>query len=211
VRKTMIAIAFISALACLAAQPGPGMGMSKGLGIDPQKILDAAPGAADKTPDQLTLGERLALASAVSISMQEQSYVRHAAMASFMVPGAGQFQVGNYGLGAIHLGAEAAIIGGSAVALWYLAPPGLLDFSMTMEQRHAAMGAYLTKDRIGEILPAMGVVAGGALLSFINRAIAADGARKGAQANLASGKVKFEASLSMVGGMPGLGMSWKFR
>jgi hypothetical protein len=206
-RKNLIALMIVFAAAGLSAMPMAG----KRNGIDPQKILDAAPGAADKTEGELTLGERLAIASAISVSNQERSYVRRSAGASFLLPGAGQMMTGDYGLGALHMGAEAAIIGGSLAALYFLAPAELLDFSGTREQRRAAVDAYMTPGRIGEILPAIGVIAGATALSLANRAIAAHGARNRAEANLASGKVEFQPSVVMSDGMPGLGLGMALR
>jgi hypothetical protein len=204
-RKAIIALALFSAAALLSALPGQGMG------IDPQIILKAAPTAADKTPAELTIGERIAIASAVSVAQQEKAYVRTAAVASFLIPGAGQIRTGDYGGAAIHFGAQAVILGGSVVALWYLAPANLLNFTGTMKERHAAVSAYMTKDRIGEILPAMGVMAGAAALSLVDRVVAAEAAKKRAEANLASGQVSFEPALFMAGGMPGFGMKFHLR
>jgi hypothetical protein len=205
VKKTIIALALALAAAGAFAQHGMGKG------IDPALIIEAAPGAAGKTEGELTIGEKVAIASALSVAMQEKAYVRMAGIASFILPGAGQIKTGDYLLGAVHLGAQAAIVGGTAAALYYLAPPELLDFSGTREERHAAMSAYMTRERIGEIFPSLGILAGGTLLSFINSEIASHGARAKAQANVDSGKVKFEPNVTMAQGFPGIGMKLRFK
>lgn len=204
-KKTIAALALALVAAGAFAQHGPGRG------IDPALIFEAAPSAADKTEAELTIGEKAAIASAVSITLQEKAYVRTAGMASYILPGAGQIKTGDYLKGAVHLGAQAAIVAGTAAALHYLAPAELLDFSGTHEERHAAMSAYMTRERIGEVLPSLGVLAGGTLLSFINSGIASHGARAKAQANIDSGKVKFEPSVMMASGFPGIGLRLRLK
>ena len=102
---------------------------------------------------------------------------------------------GNYGAAAIHAGAELAIHIGGMAGLYYLLPADLRDMTMTHEERHAATAAYFTEERIGEILPAMGVAFGASTLSFINRVLASSGATNAALANLADGSVTFQPIL----------------
>jgi hypothetical protein len=175
-------------------------------GLSAETVLAAVPGAADKTPDQLTIGERLAIAETLSVARQKTAYVRRAAGASFMLPGAGQLMTGDYGAGALHLGAQAAIIGGAAAAVWYLAPSSLLDMSLTHDQRRDLMHSYFAPDKIGEILPVMGVAAGAMVLGLANRALAASGAARAAEAKIADGSVSFTPQLMMAGGRFGVGM-----
>jgi hypothetical protein len=176
-------------------------------GISAQDVLSAVPGAADKTPGELTLGERVALASGIAVAMEKVSYVRHAAMASMWLPGAGQLMTGDYGIGAVHLGAEALIVSGGIAGLWFLTPADLKDFSLTMDARRALMRSYMSPDRIGAVLPAMGVAAGGMALSAINRMIASRGAVARARKNIETGKATFEPNISMMGGSMALGLS----
>lgn len=186
------------AIGSVAAFAGPGPYRFPGLTAD--EILAAAPGIEDKTPAELTVGERLAIASALSLSMQKAMYVRHAATASFLFPGAGQAMTGSAGGALLHAGAELAIHGAALAGLWYLSPEPLKDFSLTREERKAAMALYFTQERIGELLPAMGVAFGGAFLSTLNRLVAAGSAAAAAKANIEAGKVTFEPIVGM-GGM----------
>ena len=202
--KKIALLTFLAATAAATfALPPMDAGRMPALAAD--DILAAAPGIADKTPDQLTIGERLAVAGAVSVAMQKAAYVRRAAVASFMLPGAGQWMTGDYGSGALHLGAQAAIMAGGLAAIWYLSPADLRDLTLGREKRMDLMRSYFTLDRIGQILPSMGVAAAGMTLSLIDRVLAAKGARAEAQTNLDSGKVKIEPRLSMMGGL-GIGM-----
>jgi hypothetical protein len=208
-KRSFTLAVIVLAAASLGAMPGrAGMAGISGIpGISPQDILSAVPGAADKTPGELTLGERVALASGIAVAMEKVAYVRHAAMASMMLPGAGQLMTGDYGIGALHLGAEALIFSGGLVGLWFLTPADLKDFSMTMDARHALMRSYMTPDRIGAVLPAMGVATGGLLLSAANRMISSRGAAGRARANIESGKVVFQPEFSMMGGGMSLGLA----
>jgi len=204
-RKIAGLMMLIVSMSVAGAFAMPGAGAMPGrsmMGVTPEQVLDAVPTAADKTPEQWTLAERLAISSVFSVAMQESMYVRHAGGSSFLVPGAGQFMTGQAGAGALHLGAELLIAGGAFAGMYFLTPDDLLDHSLTRDERHALMASYLTPERIGELLPGMGVAAGTWVLSMVNRSLAARGAVRGAQANLADGTVSFEPviALGSIGG-----------
>ena len=204
-RKIVILALMAATAASLSAVPG------RGAGLSPDAILAAAPGIEDKTPDQLTMGDRLAIATAMSVARQEAAYEHRAAAASFVLPGAGQLMTGDYGSAALHLAAQAAIIGGGMAAMWYLSPADLQDLTLSHEQRRDAMRAYFTLERIGQVLPGMGVAAAGMALSLANSVLASRGAGAEARANIDSGKVTFEPRLSMMGGGFGMGMALRLR
>lgn len=178
-------------------------------GLTPEEILEFAPTIADKTIDELTIAERLTIAGAISVEKQKKSYVHHAGMASFILPGAGQFLTGNILPGVAHLAVETAIIGGTLTGLYFLLPEDLKQWDLTKEERKDIAHSYMTPDRIGEILPAMGVAVGGLVLSIINSILAANGAADSAQTNIDSGAVTFEPYVN-VGNMLGLGFKLKW-
>lgn len=198
-RKVAGLMVLIVSMSVVGAFAMPGRSM---MGVTPEEVLTAVPSAADKTPDEWTLEERLAISSVFSVAMQESMYVRHAGVSSFLVPGAGQFMTGQVGVGALHLGTELLIAGGAFAGMYFLTPADLLDHSLTMDERHALVASYMTPERIGELLPGMGVAAGTFVLSLLNRTLAARGAVLGAEANLADGSVSFEpvVSLGSIGG-----------
>lgn len=180
------------------AMPGAGAMPGRSLmGVTPAQVLEAAPTAADKTPEEWTLAERLAISSVFSVAMQESMYVRHAGGSSFLVPGAGQFMTGQAAAGALHLGAELLIAGGAFAGMYFLTPDDLMDHGLTMDERRALMASYMTPERIGELLPGLGVAAGTWVLSMVNRTVAAKGAVRGALANLADGTVSFEPVIGL--------------
>lgn len=178
-------------------------------GTTPEEILGIFPGIGEKTIDELTISERLAISEVISIEKQGNAYVHRAALASFLIPGTGQFMTGDPLAGAAHLAGEAAIIGGVITGLYFLLPEDLKDGSLTRDQRHDLYQSYMTHDSIGEILPAMGVVAGGVLLSVINSVMASHGAAENALENIESGAVTFKPYIN-IGRTLGLGirMDW---
>jgi len=199
----MMVIMVLMSVNGVFAMPGQGAGSGYSrMGVTPEELLEAVPSAADKTPEEWTLEERLAITSVFSVAMQESMYVRHAGMSSFLVPGAGQFMTGQTGAGALHLGTELLIAGGAFAGMYFLTPDELLDHSLTRDERHVLIAAYMTPERIGELLPGIGVAAGTFVLSVINRTLAAKGAVQSAQANLADGTVSFEPviGLGSIGG-----------
>jgi len=201
-RKLTIAMMVALAVSVAGAYAGPGTHTMPGLTAD--EILAVAPGIADKTPDELTVGENLAIASAFSVSMQEAMYVHHAGASSLLFPGAGQAMTGSVGGALLHAGAELLIHGATMAGVYYLTPAELKDFSLTMEERKAAAAVYMTPERIGEVLPVMGVAFGGLAFSTINRLFSAHGAIKAAESNIADGTVTFQPILgpgSLGGGM----------
>jgi hypothetical protein len=199
-RKQAAAIMMALAISVAGAYAGPGAQRLPGLTAD--EILAAAPGVANKTPAELTVGENLAIASAFSVSMQEAMYVHHAGAASLLFPGAGQAMTGSVGGALLQAGAELLIHGATMAGVWYLTPAELKDFSLTMEERKAAAAVYMTPERIGEVLPVMGVAFGGFALSTLNRLFSAGSAVKAAESNIADGSVSFEPILgpSSIGG-----------
>lgn len=178
-------------------------------GITSEEILDLFPGIGEKTFSELTISERIAISEEISIDMQEKNYVRRAAFASFLIPGAGQFMTGDPLTGAAHLAGEAAIVGGVITGLYFLLPEDLKDGSLTREERHDLYKTYMTPDNIDQILPAMGVMAGGALLSVFNSIIASHDAAENAFENIESGSVTFNPYLN-TGSTLGMGlrMNW---
>ncbi len=179
------------------------------MGVTPEEILNRFPGIGEKTMSELTIEERLLIDAEISIDRQENMYVRHAAVASFLIPGAGQFMTGDTLGGVAHLAGEAAIIGGVITGLYFLLPEDLKDGNLTKEERHDLYESYMTPNNIDEILPAMGVMAGGVLLSVFNSVMASHGAAENALENIESGVVTFKPYVN-IGRTLGLGlrMNW---
>jgi len=186
----------------LAAQPMMGSGGMMGPGLSSQGLLDLVPGIADKKPSELTLADRARIADALSVKLQGEHFVRHAAVSSFILPGSGQFQVGKPLEGSFFLLAQAAFVGGAMAGSYYLMPA---DFKAAWGDR-TAMHDLMFSGRFTEALPAMGVMAGGMALAFVNMSLSSRLAYRDARELVTSGKISFTPRL--VGGMSGMGLGF---
>jgi hypothetical protein len=178
--------------------------------LTPSEVFSAAPAVAGKSVNDVTLEEWTAIANVVSIAKQEKQYVHHATFASALLPGTGQIMVGDTKSGVIHLGVEAAILGASGAACWFLLPSDLRDTELSHSERRALERDYMESDH-EKVLPAFGVAAAGFALACVNHVFAARGAYFTATDNIASGKVQFEPQVFVVDGHCGLGMKVKIR
>ena len=179
----------------------PNTGMSS---FGAQGLLEQVPGVENKTSAELTLAERAKLADAFSVAMQERRYAGKAAVASFLVPGLGQFMIGKPVEGSLRLATQLALIGGAMAGAHYLLPS---DFEAIRGDR-SEMRDYMASGDAVKVLPAWGVMAGGMTLALVNSVFASRSAFDGAHANIADGKVSFEPSLLHSAG--GMGMGFRF-
>jgi len=139
----------------------------------------------------LTVGDLKALADIQSVDRQEARYVGGAAVASFLLPGLGQFKTGDAVAGTLNLVGFATLVGATMYGTWALLPDDVKASGLSFEGRHNVMKSYWTND-FGKIAPAVGVMAGGAALSLAYRFWSAGDARTRALGNLESGAVTFE-------------------
>ena len=73
----------------------------------------------DKTIDELTLEERLALNDYYSVKRQERFFIRSTAVTSFFLPGVGNIIAGDTWGGILHIALEAAIAGGTITGAYF--------------------------------------------------------------------------------------------
>jgi hypothetical protein len=204
VKKVMIASMVFAAV--LTAQGLYAHGYD---GLTPEEIQAAAPEAVGKKVSELTVAEWAALAGAASVAKQEDRYVGRAKFLSFVVPGTGQFIVGDTGGGFIRMGTELAIIAGTATAYWLLLPDDLQDSSLSRSERRSLMRDYWEDGDGAKVLPAMAVAAAGFTLSIVNRVLASSDAGKTARSNIESGKVVFEPKVYLDRGRFGFGIGMR--
>lgn len=140
---------------------------------------------------QVPVAEVAALENAKSVISQELRYVYGAAISSYFLPGMGQFKVGDTAGGILHLTGQAALVAGTAWGVWALLPEDLKSGTLSHDERHARMEYYLEED-FNTIAPALGVMAGGVVLSTIHSIWAAGDAKKQAIDNVREGSVTFE-------------------
>ena len=141
-----------------------------------------------KTSD-LTVADWKALAEAESVERQERGYVMGASVSSFLLPGLGQFKVGDPLGGTLNLVGHVALVGGTLYGAWLLMPADIKNADR--DQRREKFGATLFSDP-AQVAPVVGIVVGGVALSIVQRFWASGDAKAQALSNLESGKVVFE-------------------
>jgi TM2 domain-containing membrane protein YozV len=138
-------------------------------------------------PDLVAIGQKIALVR------RERALIHGAAMLSFIVPGAGQFAVGNPGGGAAFLLGQIALTAGTVAGALYLLPadlrPGTFDYFNS--SRTAIKNAFDAHSRT-DLIPAMAVMMAGMVLDVPLHIFAARGAARDARDALESGKIKLE-------------------
>lgn len=148
------------------------------------------PSVSDTTKvSELTIGDLKALAATRSIEFQKAGYVRRAEVASFLIPGMGQYLVGDPLGGTLNLAGQIALVGGTFYAAWALLPSDARNASGSA--RHDAIGHYWATDP-AKVAPSALVLVGGLTLSVLQRFWASDAAGERARANIESGKVTFQ-------------------
>ena len=192
-RRAIVLVVAVAVAGTAAASPA-------GDGVTADDVFDAYPFLDGKSVPDVTVNDLLAVAEQVSVQRQEHAYVMHAAGASMMVPGGGQFVVGETGRGIAHLTAGLAIAGGAATGAWFLLPDELTSILGDSSE----VKTYF-EDWQPDLLPAAGVIAGGTLLYTINTIWSARAAARSASDQIASGDVVFEPNLAIVGAGFGLG------
>jgi len=163
----------------------------------------------------LTVGEVVAIASRISVARQELAYVQRARLASFHIPGMGQFMTGNSGAGVAYLLAGLTTGVGSLVG-WYMLLPEDLQFG-SLDYLNAPFSDIEDAWKghsLSEYLPSIGAMAGGMVVNGIVRVLSAGAAGKSARENIRNEAVRFEARPFLLLAGPhgrGMGMGMRMR
>lgn len=166
-----------------------------------QSIFESS---AESPIGEVSLGEVREMLGLLSIAMQKEAYISGAKKASFMIPGLGQFKTGDTLSGVLFLSTDILLTAGALVGAYFLLPDdlqfGQLDyFNTPFSDIKDAWHSHT----FVEMLPSMGVVAGGWLLQAGLRMWSSKHASKLARRNIEEGVVSFEPRLLM---MPGMGV-----
>ena len=153
--------------------------------------------AVDNNPiGEFTLNDLKEIALDLSISFQKMQYVNKSKKASFILPGTGQFMNDDPLGGTLFLISDMAVTAGILAGAYYLLPDELrFDKLNYINDSIATINARWENQSIMDMLPAMGVIAGGVVVSGIVRLLSAAHAGKLAQKNIADGKIQFEPKL----------------
>jgi len=215
-RRVFAVSVFLSLAAALFALPGgprghgPGwMGMGDAqvtadLNAEVSSILDAYSAT---QIGSMTVADLEKLEGQLSVAIQKEAYVRGAAMASFALPGVGQFRTGDTLGGALFLAGDLALVAGTIVGWYYLLPAnvqfGSLDY---LNAPFSTIETTWKSNTLAEYLPSIAVAAGGSVAQMLLRAWSARQAEADARAAVQSGKVTFQPELVPLFGPMGQGM-----
>ena len=175
-----------------------------------QKILGEE---GDTKIGDLTFNEIEELLGRVSVPMQEAAHIQKSRAASFAFPGIGQYMNDDPLGGTLFLTSKIAVFAGTLVGTYFLLPQelqfGQIDYlNASKDTIKSAWGSQSFMD----LLPSIGVMAGGMLLQTGIRIFAASHAGKLAAQNIADGKITFEPLTLMTGaGGRGMGFGFGFR
>ena len=169
-------------------------------------------GAGDGTLGDLTAAEITAILSDLSVAVQKDMYVKRSMTASLKMPGMGQFMNGEKGSGALYMTGGIVISVGTLVGAYYLLPDDLkFDRIDYLNDSYGSIRTAWEGKSFVELLPPMGVMAGGMLLKGGLHLFSAANAARLATDRIDSGAVTFEPDLFvMPSGMLGMGMSMKY-
>ena len=147
----------------------------------------------DRTLGDVKLAELERVFGELSIARQEYAYVKRSEIASYFIPGAGQFMNGAPGTGALFLTGNVAVIAGTALGAYFLLPSDLhLDQLNWFTAPYATVKSSFEGHSFVDYLPSLAMVVGGSIVDQILRAVAAKNAGSLARERVSEGKVTFQ-------------------
>jgi hypothetical protein len=220
-KRWLFVLMLIAAAAAAFANPGRFPGPHhRGMlapGGDPELLrqeLEAILAASgSRTLGDLSVEELHDLLGQISVARQKAAFVNHSRAMSFMLPGLGQFANHDPVSGSLFLSADLLVKAGTLVGAYVLLPEEL-----QFGQLHYFTDSYsLIRDRwegqsFVDLLPAMGVLAGGWLVEEGLKYFASRHAERLARRNIAEGTLRFEPQLYLLPARPGnMGMGMNMR
>ena len=162
----------------------------------------------------LTVGEAQELLGEISIAYQKAAYVAKSRAASLMLPGMGQFMNDDPGIGALFLSLDLLTGVGTVLGAYFLLPDELqFDQLNYFKDSFGTIETEWKKQSFTDLLPSLGVLAGGGLVQVILRGVSGNHAAKLAEERITAGEITFEPKLSILPGGPGamgFGMGMKY-
>lgn len=146
-----------------------------------------------ETIDEITIGELRELGAQLSVLAQEEDYVRSARQASWFLPGAGHFKIGENGRGAAFMTGSVLVVAGTLVGAYFALPEdvqfGEVDY---INDSFHDIGSAWRGESIASMLPAIGILIGGGIVQSILGEVASCDAGRRARAQIESGEKRFE-------------------
>jgi len=204
--RTILAVSILGLVAAGAfALPwGPGAGRdAQALNAEITAIL-----AENSQPvGTMTLADLQKVAGEVSIAIQKDAYIRHARVASWVLPGAGQFQAGDTLGGALFLTGDLVLVGATLVGVYYALPSNVQFASLDyLNTPLSSIRSTWESNTLAEYAPSIGVAVGGMAAQAVLRWFASRHAAQDARQAIESGKVTFQPTLvPMIGPMGPMG------
>jgi hypothetical protein len=218
-KKWLLIVAFLAAAGTLFAGPQRhhrGMYGWKGgdLELLQEEIEAILAASGSRTLGDLTVEEARELLGQISVARQKAAFIERSKAMSFMMPGMGQFANRDPLSGSLFLTADLLVTAGTLVGAYFMLPSELqfgelnyfTDSYSTIKNRWEAQSFV-------DLLPSLGVLAGGWFVSGGIRFFASKHAEKLARRNIADGTITFEPELVLlpVGpGAMGLGMHMRY-
>jgi hypothetical protein len=180
-----------------------------------EEQLDAVLAGEENTVlGELTVGEAQDLLGEISIAYQKAAYVTKSRTMSLMMPGMGQFMNDDPGMGALFLSLDVLTGVGTLLGAYFLLP-GELQFGQLnyFTEPYATIETAWKGQSFVDLLPSLGVLAGGGLVQAILRGVSGNHAANLAEQRISAGEITFEPKLAIlpVGpGAMGFGMGMKY-
>lgn len=163
---------------------------------------------------EFTVGEAQELLGEISIAYQKAAYVSKSRTASFILPGMGQFMNDDPGAGTLFLSLDVITGVGALLGMYYLLPDAVqFDQLNYFNDSFQTIENAWKSQSFMDLLPSLGVMAGGGLVQIILRSVSSNHAAKLAEERIAAGEITFEPKLSILPGGPGamgFGMGMKY-
>lgn len=145
---------------------------------------------------EFTLSEMKDLALDLSIPFQKIQYVNESKTASAIFPGMGQYMNDDPMTGTLFLVSHLTVTAGTLIGAYYMLPNELQFSNLNyISDSYTTINERWENQSIKDMLPTMGVLAGGFIVNSVIRYLSATHAGKLAQKNIAEGKIKFEPKL----------------
>ena len=143
-----------------------------------------------------TMSEMKDLALELSIPFQKMQYVKESKTASAVFPGMGQYMNDDPVNGTLFLLSHLSVTAGTLIGAYFMLPDELqFDNLNYISDSYSTINERWENQSIKDMLPTMGVIAGGFIVNSVIRYLSSAHAGKLAQKNIADGKIKFEPKL----------------
>jgi TM2 domain-containing membrane protein YozV len=179
-----------------------------------QQLEAVLAGEENSVLGELTVGEAQDLLGEISIAYQKAAYVTKSRMLSLMMPGLGQFMNDDPGMGALFLSLDVLTGVGTLLGAYFLLP-GELQFDQLnyFKRPYIDIETAWKGQSFVDLLPSLGVLAGGGLVQVILRGVSSKHAANLAEQRIAAGEITFEPRLTILpagAGAMGFGMGMTY-